>query len=856
MAITPDPIFFRKLKRNSGGKRKIINLANTESEPVKLTISDIEKPEWLEMEGLYRGSTIEIGPKKKKPVIVDVNTTHKYFPKEATYDGAVLVEFEEGDKLEISVIVQEIAEESTVFRGVFAVDFGTTNSCFAFKGKIGKSGSIEDALRRARPSPEIPSLVFFRDVSNRDNPEYVIGNDAKYDIKEYSGQTYSYFMSVKRILGEDKSFIVLDQHSGSRREHRQKWHVEEISAFIIRDILRRAEEEIGEKITQVVATYPTLFSQDRKQAVRRAFERALKARGVDVDENSVTMHLDETSAAAFNYIYGTLLEEFRKFATLKKECQLLVYDFGGGTVDISLVDVSISRDEKGKLHIDTELKGLSGESYYGGDNVTLEMFKILKNRLILAGAHALEGLLPKEEEQAEETKKKAAEDDIWGTPAAAKKEQEEEEMDVWGAAAEVKKKEEEVVEEEDPSTADIINMVEKNAWRDTIAAILREEPIILRLIKEGGDIADAVMAQEKKDGSFVAEDQSRRRASLLSKAVDTLLPTRYGRYEDDDPMKAELARKLFYDIWHEADMLKIRLSMSEKGVEKVTGVLKKVAKYMGVDPMVFNEVEVSIDDLNRHIEPRITETVKRAHALYQSVHTESSGGLMVRKGGASTDGPELRVILCGNSSNLPIVRKKVLEVFKINESELVMNRKELKTGTAVGACEEYMLRRDFGESGLINYVSKGFLERLPNTLGLFNRELVLQGYDRGFCPVFSRNTEVGAEKVLDAKNFSLIHPGMTELPIYADYHDSALPSYIGWFDFATPSGVLDEFEADPAALNKNSGEDQTGKMYKIRIDLIENRELRAVDMGTGEYYLLIPNKESWKPEEYPFSGYH
>ncbi len=853
MALVPDPIFFRKLKKNSGGKRNIINLSNTEAEPIKLTIADVEKPEWIELEGLYRGSTIEIGPKKKKPVIIDINTNHKYFPSEDSYDGSVLIEFEEGDKLEISIIVQEIIEESLVFRGVFAVDFGTTNSCFAYKGKIGKSASIEDALKRAKPSPEVPSLIFFRDVSNRENPDFVIGNEAKYDIKEYSGQTYSYFMSIKRVLGDDKGFIVLDQHAGMRREHRQRWHIEEIAAFIIRDILRRAEEEMGEKITQIVATYPTLFSMDRKMAVKRAFESALRARGIKVSEDSVKMYLDETSAAAFNYIYGTLLEEFRRFATLRKDYQLLVYDFGGGTVDISLVDVEMSRDEKGKLHITTELKGLSGESYYGGDNVTLEMFNILKHRVLLAGAHALEHLIVKEEEKSAEESK---EEDIWGAPVKGK-EEEEEELDVWGAAATAQKEEEETEEEEDPSVADIINMVDENTWQNAIETVLKEEEIIKRVTQDGIDFVTTVIEAEKSDGSYVAQDQSQRRAKLLEDAIDTMLPTKFGVYEDDDPMKSELARKLFYDLWHEADLLKIRLSQSEKGVVKVTGVLKKVAKYMGVEPIVFNEIEVDIETLNKHIEPRIAETVRKAYTLYQSVRTEASGGLTFRKvGSSSADGKELRVILCGNSSNLPIVRKTVLDIFKINESELVMNRAELKTGTAVGACEEYMLRRDFGESGLISYTARGFLERLPYTVGLFNRELVLQGYERGFCPIFGRNMEVGAEKILDEKNFSLIHPGMSELPMYADYHDGALPHYLGWFDFAKPDGVLEEFAPNPEAKNHNETEGQEDKVYMIRVELIENRELRAVDLGTGEYYLFKPVKESWKPEEFPFSGYH
>jgi hypothetical protein len=192
------------------------------------------------------------------------------------------------------------------------------------------------------------------------------------------------------------------------------------------------------------------------------------------------------------------------------------------------------------------------------------------------------------------------------------------------------------------------------------------------------------------------------------------------------------------------------------------------------------------------------------------------------------------------------VKQKVLEVFKINENELIMNKSELKTGTAVGACEEYMLRRDFGESGLIRYTSKGFLERLPCSVGLFNRDLILQGYDRGFCPVFPRGTEVNSQKVLDEKNYFLIHPRMTELALYADYHDGAMPAYIGWFDFTSPSGQIEGFSPDPDAE----------KILKIRVELLENRDIRAVNLRTGQYFNLIPKKEAWKSEEYPFSGLH
>ena len=86
-----------------------------------------------------------------------------------------------------------------------------------------------------------------------------------------------------------------------------------------------------------------------------------------------------------------MLDEFRKFQVEKRECQLLSYDFGGGTIDISLVDVKIHKSPtSGRISIDTELKGLSGEANYGGDNVTLEVFKMIKKRLAIKVAEARE----------------------------------------------------------------------------------------------------------------------------------------------------------------------------------------------------------------------------------------------------------------------------------------------------------------------------------------------------------------------------------------------------------------------------------------------------------------------------------
>jgi molecular chaperone DnaK (HSP70) len=849
MPINPEPVFFRTLKKNAGAKRKLITITNTDEEDFDAGIQDVEKPEWVELEKIQPGAQLKLKKGRRTPVVVNINTNHKFFRRGESEDSTVKITFDDERELAITVTIQEIIDKIEFFRGVFAMDFGTSNTCYAWKDK-GEAMDAEAAFKPAESSDQIPTLVFFKDVSSASHPKVVIGNEARHDIKEFGSQTYSYFMSIKRLLGEGQKFIVLDQHSGGDPHRRQEWDEEAIASFIVREVVKRAEAKIGGKITQVVATYPILYSQERKKSLRRVFETALGSLEVPVEEDTIVIDLDETNAAAFNYIYGPMLDEFRRFQSTEKECTLLSFDFGGGTIDISLIDVHIRLEDNVKIIIKTEVKGLTGELYYGGDNVTLEALRVLKKRLALKAAEVHKGDTVGAAAATEEK-----EDDIWGGGG------DEEEEDVWasvGTEEEEKKVEvaEEEEEEEDPDTMDILNLEDEEAYQGALEIISRESEIVQASIERGKGLYDTLEAKERDEGTFMSSEQTRRRAKELEEAIETVIPTRYGSYEDEDPMKSDLARKLFMELWHEADTLKIRISNSKTGEEKVSGVLKKIAKYTSVDPIRFNEVSMKLDELNSFIGPRIEQVVGKAHNLYQSTMTAHTGGLVMADDMGGHD-KELKILMAGNSSNLAIVREKLQALFNVDENNLIFNRGTLKTSVASGACEEYSLKKDFGDSGLISYHSTGFLDRIPYAIGFFHPEFQRLGFPTGFCPIFVRGAGTGETVTVAAAENFLIHDKVKELPLFADYMDGASPLSLGYFDFSGEGRPCESKPPEPAAEGEGeAGEEVEDPGFRITFHLNEDRTVSAEVPTLSKKFDLCVTQIRVKPEENPFSGVH
>ncbi|MHC4600463.1 MAG: Hsp70 family protein [Planctomycetota bacterium] len=884
MPLLPEPIFYQTIKREDGAKRKLIYIINSDDDDVSLEVTDVEKPEWIEIEEIIPGAQLDFESGKRTPVIVNLNTNHRFFPHGASLDEKVRVQFADDLVMDIPITIPAITEGIEDFQGVFAIDFGTTNTCYAYKGKLDEYQDAYTA-EQTKSSPEIPSLVFFKDVSSSTNPKYLVGNSAKQEIQEFGWQTYAYFQSIKRDLGTDRRVIVMDEHAAEGEGHRQEWHVEEVSAFIIRDIIHRAQKDLGQRVTNVVATFPTLYTLEKKEALTRAFERAFQDLGVEFTENTVTLDLDETNAAAFNYIYGTMLDELRGLSVREKTATLLSYDFGGGTVDVSLIGITITRDDVGRIDIITDVKGLTGERYYGGDNVTLEVTRILKKKAALVVAGKIQTDLTARAEAVAAAK--AAEDDFFGG-SGAKTEKEE---DIFASADE--DDDAKVVEkvEEDPELAEIVNRDSESEYNTAVELVSKHKEVIDASIEKGLSLVDAFLAWEEESGTLVAKDQSERKAEQLERAVERLIPTKYAEYENVDPHKAEIARRLFRELWLEADVLKIRLSQSQIGAERVANVFKRIAKYASIDPIAFAELEMSLKELEAAAEPRIRESIVKAYKLYRSTlrHSvdgpgtdtggggleivgESGGGLVVDDGKHKPE-EDFRILLAGNGARLPMIKRIVLEVFATDESRIVMESKSMKTGVARGAAEEYYLRSAFGKSGIINYNPSGFLEKIPYAMELYQRDLEFMGFERGICPIFPRGTRINSRTVLSGRNNPLIHEDMKQLTIFAEYHDGSAPYYLGRFDFTKPlegegdapppppaeeAAPVPEGEAPPAegAEEGAEAEEAEDKHFKVEITLLPNRQPEARNLKTGQRFAFLPRKDIWKAEENPFSGIH
>ena len=840
MRLSADPVFFQSVKINTGAKRSLINITNEEDKDLEVTVKELEKPDWLDVEGVYPGVKLTLPRKRRTPVVVNVNTTHKYFPKNPVRDEKIKFTFDNDEGLAIAITIPEIITKVEPFRGVFAVDFGTTNSCYAFRGGDSKATK---GLNKAKSSPEIPSLIYFRDVSDPVAPNYAIGNDAKFEVKENAGAVYSYLISVKRLLGQDKTMVVMDKLAGTRSGHQQEWHVQDIASFVIRDLVDRAEAELDQKIFACVATFPPMFSRERKDAVRGAFKKAFSARGVELKDEDLTTEMDEANAGAFNYVYTTLLDEFRKFGSLtEKDYELLSYDFGGGTIDISLVAVKITRDPgRGTLKIATELKGLSGDAYMGGDNVTLETFKVLKMRAALALAERRIKEIEERKARESKDKKKAPGDDIWAQLAAGSKKGGEEDMFFVDAPKKDVKKEV-VLEDVDPELEAIVNRENASVYEAAIQTVINEKFVLKDALEAGQDAGAAAAAAEKGPRDVVD-----RRAKMLEAAIETLVPTKFSAYTDKDPYKEDISRKLFYELWNEADTLKVRLSMSEGRPCLVESVMRKVAKYGAVDPVCFNEIALELGHLDRRIDARVTETVMKAFKLYQNSRKDKKRGIVVGDRGGSQEEKNLRILLFGNSSNLPIVKKKFLEIFKCDPSSVVFEKATAKTSVAAGACEEYGLRKAFGKGGLIAYEPVGFLDRLPFAVGVYHPDLKLVGFETGFWPLFDRGTPVSTKITVSEKTNFLIHGDITELNVYVEHKDGAPPWQIGYIDFRNPIGSA---AVDPAAMGGDAGAAQ----FRLQIELLPTREILATNLQTGQQFGMVIDKLQLKSEDNPFSG--
>jgi molecular chaperone DnaK len=237
---------------------------------------------------------------------------------------------------------------------IIGIDLGTTNSCVAVM-EGGKAKIIENAEGRRTT----PSIVAYA------NNETLAGQPAKRQAITNSNNT---LFAIKRLIGrkfDDKEVqkdIQLAPYKIVKADNGDAWvevngkalSPQEVSAQILRKLKQDAEAYLGETITDAVITVPAYFNDSQRQATKDAGKIA----GLNVKRI-----INEPTAAAL--AYGVDKNN-------KAEQKIVVYDLGGGTFDISIIEISNIDGEK-----QFEVLATNGDTFLGGEDFDLRLINYL-----------------------------------------------------------------------------------------------------------------------------------------------------------------------------------------------------------------------------------------------------------------------------------------------------------------------------------------------------------------------------------------------------------------------------------------------------------------------------------------------
>jgi len=227
---------------------------------------------------------------------------------------------------------------------IIGIDLGTTNSVVAVM-----EGSAPKVLINSAGQRLTPSVVGFTDKGERlvgqiarhqqvTNPQNTV-----FSIKRFMGRRHNEVSSEEKlvpykIVGEPNELVKVTVRG-------KEFTPPEISAMVLQDLKKTAEDYLGEKIEQAVITVPAYFNDSQRQATKDAGTIA----GLDVRRI-----INEPTAAAL--AYGV---------EKKKNEKVAVFDFGGGTFDISILDIGGFEEQTGVV----EVLSTNGDTHLGGDDL-------------------------------------------------------------------------------------------------------------------------------------------------------------------------------------------------------------------------------------------------------------------------------------------------------------------------------------------------------------------------------------------------------------------------------------------------------------------------------------------------------
>jgi Fe-S protein assembly chaperone HscA len=230
---------------------------------------------------------------------------------------------------------------------IVGIDLGTTNSLVAI---------VENGTPRVIPGPDgnklVPSVIYFDEAG-----KVLVGNGAREMMVEKPKNTV---FSIKRFMGKGIEDVRADlpllpfqvspesEHIIRLKVFGRDYTPPELSAFILRELKRNAESELGEEIKNAVITVPAYFNDAQRQATKDAGRIA----GLDV-----LRIVNEPTAASLAYGLDK-----------RKQGTIAVYDFGGGTFDISILKLNDGI---------FEVLSTSGDTHLGGDDIDETLIRMV-----------------------------------------------------------------------------------------------------------------------------------------------------------------------------------------------------------------------------------------------------------------------------------------------------------------------------------------------------------------------------------------------------------------------------------------------------------------------------------------------
>ena len=234
---------------------------------------------------------------------------------------------------------------------IVGIDLGTTNSVVAIL-----RGDKPEVIPNAEGSKTTPSVVLYEP-----NGRTIVGelakrqsvarpNETVRSVKSLMGRRYGEVKERAAHLGYE--IVANDQDQVRIRMHERQVAPEETSAEVLRKMKESAEAFLDEAVTQAVVTVPAYFNDSQRQATKRAGELA---------ELEVLRIINEPTAAALAYGLGRAANE-----------HIAVFDFGGGTFDISILD----------LDSDVfEVRATCGDTALGGDDIDHLLYEFIRKRI-------------------------------------------------------------------------------------------------------------------------------------------------------------------------------------------------------------------------------------------------------------------------------------------------------------------------------------------------------------------------------------------------------------------------------------------------------------------------------------------